>query len=195
MAVFFMRKATLQDRQQVIELLSQSFDQNPSVNFVIRQDSRRYERLQALMGYSFDCCYEAGRVYLNEEENTCALVLFHDRKRTTWKSVCRDLKLAINIIGIAGINKVLVRNARIAKQYPVTPFYHLWFIGVLPESQHKGAGSRMLEQLIGESEQMNRPLLLETSVHTNVKWYEQFGFRIYQELDLGYKLYFLRRDV
>lgn len=193
MAVF-MKKASRQDKQLIIEILVRSFEQNASVGFIVGQGARREERLRALMSYSFDCCYEAGCIYLNEEQNATALVLFPDAKRTSLRSVCRDLKLIINVIGITRLRKVLLRNKRITAHYPRTPFCYLWFIGVMPGAQQQGLGSRLLAHLIGESEQMNRPMLLETSVPTNIAWYQQMGFRIYHEIDLGYKLYFLERS-
>lgn len=189
-----MRKASRQDKQLVIDILVRSFEQNASVHFIVGQGAHREKRLKALMSYSFDCCYEAGCIYLNQEKNATALVLFPELKKTSLRSVWRDLKLIFHVIGIARLYKVLLRNKRIATQYPGTPFYYLWFIGVLPEAQHQGIGSRLLAHLIGESEQRNRPLLLETSVRTNLDWYQKNGFSIYHEIDFGYKLYFLKRE-
>ena len=72
-------------------------------------------------------------------------------------------------------------------------WYYLWFIGVHPNAQHKGAGSQLMQEIIRESERISRPLYLETSVVKNVAWYKRFGFGVYHELDLGYTLFFMRR--
>lgn len=37
-------------------------------------------------------------------------------------------------------------------------------------------------------------MYLETSMPENLPWYERFGFRIYDRLELGYTLYFLKKE-
>ena len=57
-----------------------------------------------------------------------------------------------------------------------------------------GRGSSLLDELITRSNSVNRPIYLETSTLRNIPWYKKFGFQIYEELDLGYKLFFLKRE-
>jgi ribosomal protein S18 acetylase RimI-like enzyme len=73
--------------------------------------------------------------------------------------------------------------------------YYLWFIGVDPNEQHNGIGSALLNEVIREGTKKNRSIYLETSTLKNIPWYEKFGFKIYNELDLGYKLFFLRKEI
>ena len=49
--------------------------------------------------------------------------------------------------------------------------------------------------IISESEAQNRAICLETSTLRNLSWYQRLGFEIYHELDIGYNLFFLKRDV
>ena len=72
--------------------------------------------------------------------------------------------------------------------------YYLWFIGVDPKEQNKGTGSTLLKDVIHQASLKNRSVYLETSTSKNIPWYEKFGFKIYNELDLGYRLYFLKND-
>ena len=73
--------------------------------------------------------------------------------------------------------------------------YYLWFIGVDPEHQNEGIGSILLDDIIEDSERKRRPIYLETSTVKNLPWYKKFGFQIYHELNLSYKLFFLKRDL
>ncbi len=41
---------------------------------------------------------------------------------------------------------------------------------------------------------MNRPIYLATSTMKNLPWYKKSGFEVYNELDLGYNLFFLKRE-
>jgi len=186
-----MRKASVHDKALVVKLLALSFEKNQSVNYIIRQDEKRKDRIRALMDYSFEICYRFGEVYLSDDRKACALVLYPDRKRTTIKAIWLDLKLIFFAIGISGISKAMKREALIkAKQLDVS-IYYLWFIGVDPLYQHQGIGAKLLGELINEAKLQNRPVLLETSTVRNLPWYERFGFHVYDNLELDYTLYFL----
>lgn len=190
-----MTKAAYSQKDLVIDILSKSFDDNQSVNYIVKQDSKRPERIKALMDYSFEVCYAFGEVFLSDDQKACALVLFPDQKRTTLKSMLLDAKLILSCVGIINIQKALSRESKIKNLQPKEPMYYLWFIGVDPQYQHTGAGTKLLNEVIEDSKQRERPIFLETSTLKNLPWYKRFGFNTYNELDLGYKLFFLKRDL
>jgi ribosomal protein S18 acetylase RimI-like enzyme len=165
------------------------------VNYIIRQGKRKTERIRRLMEYSFDICSQYGDVFLSEDKKACALLVFPDKKRTSFQSVVSDIKLATACIGLSNIKKSLNREAKIKKTHPKESMYYLWFIGVDPEYQNKGIGSALLQDVITESIALQRPLYLETSTPKNIPWYKKLGFTVYQELDLGYNLFFLKKDL
>jgi N-acetylglutamate synthase-like GNAT family acetyltransferase len=189
-----MIRAAYSDKKRVTDILVQAFDTNKSVNHIVQAGSNRAKSMQALMSYSFDVCYEWGDVFLSDDKSGCALLLFPEKKKTSLHSVARDARLVLNCFGILHAGKVLRRETAIKKLQPKELMYYLWFIGVHPAAQHKGTGSQLLQDVILQSERLSRPLVLETSVTGNVEWYKHFGFKVYQELDLGYQLYFMRRE-
>lgn len=190
-----MTQATKKDRSRVIEILSGSFDSNQSVNYIIPQDAKRAKRFRALMEYSFDVCSLSGDVFLSEDRSACALVLYPDQKRTTLRSLLLDLRLIINCIGLSHLKKALAREDAIKKLRVKDARYYLWFIGVAKEQQGQGLGSKLMQELIEHSRQQNLDIYLETSTPENLPWYQNMGFGIYQELDLGYRLFFLKRPL
>ncbi len=183
------------DKDLVIELLCSSFDENKSVNYVIKQDDKRKLRLRKLMVYSYNLCSMFGEIYLSDDRKGCALALFPENKKTNLETTLLDLGLVFSSIGISRALKVLRRDSRIKSFYPREPIYYLWFIGVHPDHQHQGVGSRLLEQLINKSSALKRPIYLETSMSENIEFYEKFGFRVYQKLDFGHTLYSMKRDL
>ena len=188
-----MIKAEAVDKTTVITILSYSFKDNQSVNYVVRNDKNSFERIKALMDYSFELCSMFGEVWLSDDKKACALILFPHDKRTNAKSIWLNIKLIFQAIGIFGISKTLKREAQIHKIQPKEQMAYLWFIGVEPESQKNGIGSKLLLQLILRFTVLNLPLYLETSTQKNVPWYQSFGFVIYDQLNLGYSLFFLKR--
>lgn len=189
-----MTKAKTTDKSRVINILTESFNDNQSVIYIIKQDSNRHHRIQALMNYSYKLCSKFGNVYVNESNNGCALVMFADKKKTTIKSILWDIQFVIKSIGIGNIKKALQREATIKKGHPSTPFTYLWFIGTDTSEQGKGIGTALMKQIISDSEKQHRPIYLETSTIKNIPWYQKFGFQIYRELDFGYRLYCMRRE-
>ncbi len=188
-----MKRADEGQRSLVVEILTKSFDDNKSVNYVVKQDDDRQERIRGLMDYSFSVCNTFGDIWIADDNQACALVLYPDKKRTTLNAISWDVSLALSVIGLGRIGQVLARESKIKSYHPKEPFSYLWFIGVPPEQQGMGKGSRLLDEVIQESEERTRPIYLETSVDRNLPWYKHHGFEIFQTLDLTYRLYMLRR--
>ncbi len=189
-----MKLASPKDRQHVVNILASSFDDNKSVNYTIKQDSKRFERIKSLMEYSFDVCHLFGKVFLSDDRKGCALIVLPDKKRTTFKSLLLDLKLIFRCIGLANAKQVMAREAKIKKRQPREPIYYLWFIGVQQGEQGAGIGTLLLHEIIEESQKDKRMICLETSTLKNIPWYQKFGFSIYNDLYIEYKLFFLKRD-
>lgn len=187
-----MKEATVEDKGLIIDILTNSFQENLSVNYLIPQDSKRQKRIRALMDYSFETCRLFGKVYLSEDRSGCALVSFPEQKKTTLKSLWLEAKLVLYGVGLGNVSKAISRERKISKNYPHSAIYYLWFIGVNPDSQNKGVGKGMMQELLAESRRMGRAIYLETSTLKNLPWYRKFGLQVYQQLDLGYDLFLIR---
>lgn len=188
-----MIKASYSDKPLVVDILMKSFDRNKSINYIAQQDSKRLDRIKVMMEYSFEVCYQFGEVLLSEDKKGCALLLYPDKNRTTLKSIWWNAKLVFNCIGITRIGKVLKREALIKSNHPDTPICYLWFLAVHPAHQKQGIGEALIQSIIKKSVEEQRDIYLETSTLSNLPWYQKFDFDIIRELDLGYKLFILKR--
>jgi GNAT superfamily N-acetyltransferase len=190
-----MIKGNVEMRNMIVDLLYESFVDNQSVNFIIKKDDHKMNRIKALMEYSFDMCLKFGEVLLSDDSNACSLILYPHLKRTTFYAIWLDVKLIFNAIGLWGIFKALKREGQIKGKQHKEPMAYLWFIGVKPALQHRGMGGELLMSIVQFAEFKELPVCLETSTLTNLPWYERFGFKVYDELEMGYKLYFLIRKL
>lgn len=143
-----MIKADYNDKALVVDILVKSFNDNKSVNYIIKQDGKREQRLKSLMEYSFEVCYLFGDVFLSDDKKGCALIAVPDRKKITLKSIALDLHLIFTCTGLANVSKTLDREAKIKKLQPKGLLYYLWFIGVEPADQNKGIGSHLLNSTL-----------------------------------------------
>jgi ribosomal protein S18 acetylase RimI-like enzyme len=164
------------------------------VNYIAKQDRKRIERIKSLMDYSFEMCYNYGDVYLTDDKKGCALVLYPHKKESSLQSILLDIKLILRCIGIENIGKAMKRESAIKDLQPKIPMYYLWFIGVDTKYQNNGIGSQLLKFVIADSEGKQLPVFLETSTLKNLPWYQKFGFKTYNKLQLSYKLFFLKRE-
>ena len=188
-----MKRAGAHQKTLIVDILSKSFDDNKSVNYVVKQDAKRKQRIGGLMEYSFNVCHAFGEVWISDDEQACALILLPDKKQTTLNAFLWDAKLALSVIGLNRVGTVLGRETKIKSFHPKEPFSYLWFIGVTPELQNRGKGSLLLDEIIQESQRSKRPIYLETSVERNLPWYQNHGFEIFHSLNLTYTLYLLRK--
>jgi ribosomal protein S18 acetylase RimI-like enzyme len=188
-----MIKAVKTDKAIIVDILSKSFDQNKSINFVVKQDKKRVKRIKNLMEYSFNVCSAFGEVYLTDDKKGCVLLQLPHKKKTTLNSILWDAKLGFASIGIERALKVMGRESKVHSYHPKEPFCYLWFIGVAPDSQKSGIGSALIKEVIDKFEAQDMPIYLETSTLTNLPWYQKFGFEIFQEINFTYKLFMLRR--
>lgn len=185
--------ASYANKQLIVDLLTRSFEDNKSVNYIIKQDLKKIARIRSLMAYSFEVCYRWGKVYLSNDYCACALLLLPGKKKGGLKSILLDITLMFSSISPGNIPKVLRRAAKIEKLQIKDPSYYIWFIAVEPDRQSQGVGSTLLLELIDQAQEMKLPVTLETSTLANLPWYKKFGFSIYNQLDIGYVLYFLIR--
>ena len=188
-----MIKANKDDKREIVGILSNSFYDNQSVTYIIAHRHNK-EEIKALMDYSFEQCLLHGDVYLSDDKNACALILYPQKKRFSVKSTWLDIRLIFKSIGLFRIVKALNRESAIKKLQPKIDMSYLWFIGVLPSMQRTGIGSKLLSEIIQETDSNKLPIYLETSTLNNLPWYERFGFTVYDCLELSYTLFFLKRE-
>jgi ribosomal protein S18 acetylase RimI-like enzyme len=80
------------------------------------------------------------------------------------------------------------------ERHPWAEHRHLGPIGVLPQFQRQGLGSKMMERFCAEVDSKNEAAFLETDRLTNVRFYEKYRFRTVDEsLIFGVKNFFMWR--
>ncbi len=83
-----------------------------------------------------------------------------------------------------------------ASHDPMQRHSHLGPIGVLPECQHQGVGTQLLQHYCAWLDENRLAAYLEADKWQNVELYEKFGFRtVEQEEILGIQNYFMWREV
>ena len=74
-----MIRATIEDKDLMISILSKAFMEEKSVNYMIWHDKSREKRVRALVSYSIDVCNMFGELWLADNRQACALILYHNQ--------------------------------------------------------------------------------------------------------------------
>ena len=67
--------------------------------------------------------------------------------------------------------------ARIGRRAPAEPHWHLAAVGVAPDHQSTGLGSRLLAPMLARCDRLGMPAYLESSNRRNLDFYRRLGFR------------------
>ncbi|MDC7223398.1 MAG: GNAT family N-acetyltransferase, partial [Spirochaetales bacterium] len=105
-----------------------------------------------------------------------------------------DLLFVRKCSGLKLLPSILRREKLLSRRHPKTDFYYLWFLGVHPENQGKGYGSRLLEELCQLARKDSLPLYLETSSEKNIAFYRKNGLELYDKLTFDFDLYLFKME-
>ncbi|WP_408028837.1 GNAT family N-acetyltransferase [Tenacibaculum xiamenense] len=194
-----MIKATKKDKELIVDILTSAFEPITipnSINFVVKQDAKRRERLQVLMEYLFNNSLRFGEVFLSDNRKACALIQYPHTKKITLQTVLWDFKLALKCIGLMNVVKVLKRELALKKYHTKEPHIHPMILGTYSDERGKGHGFRLIKNLQEYYKDSTLPVIIETTTKENLDLYQYFGFEIFKETsELQYPLYFLRKNL
>lgn len=188
-----MRTANKQDRALVVEVLSTTFRENPSVHNIVKKVDDKH--IGRLMGYAFDSILETKGIYISNDNRGVAICYQPSLQSKGCYQVWLQLKLTFGVIGVLNVFKALNHKKLILSQHPKDGKYlNFWFLGVLPLTEIKSI-LEIKKAIFEESKHKKLPIYIETSVEKNKRVYQRYGFEVYYKVKLGEgSLYFLRKE-
>jgi len=93
-----------------------------------------------------------------------------------------ELKALPVLIGLTGWSRFMrivgLRDV-MDKHHPMeVPHDYLFFLGVTPQAQGHGVGSRLIKSHLNRLDAIGRPAFLETATEPNVRLYSRHGFKV-----------------
>ncbi|MCE7997000.1 MAG: hypothetical protein HEP71_33890 [Roseivirga sp.] len=194
-----MRKASPKDEPLVIQVISESFRDNPSVLSVIKNDHKREKRIQALARYAFKTGLPRKGVWISSDEQAVAICYAKNRHKENIRDLRNQLVFAIKGIGLNRVLAVMKREAQMNKRRPQHHDYmYFWFFGVSNTGKGQGGTRELKEAIFQEADSHHLPILVETSVEKNKRVYERYGFTTYStwhNKEENLTLWFMQRPV
>lgn len=182
-----MRKAEKSDKERVIKIICESFDSNPHVNLIIKNDKKRPSRMAAMAAYAFEIGMRRNGVHLTDDGHGVAIIFDFNKIKMNLYEYLLQLQLIYKSFTVSRtlmVNKVesLIRKNR-AKN---VDFLYLWFFGVADEALGTSDGRDLMKFIFNMSAEQKLPIYLETSLKRNNIIYKRFGFEVYNVLETGY---------
>lgn len=161
--------------------LSAAFVDDPIVGWFMREDAKRdqarHRFFQVLMRES---ALVDGEIERPSTEGGAAVWLPSERSGA--QPLLRELRalpMLLNATGLARFKRLTQLRDAMDRHHPTDrPHDYLWFLGVHPDAQGAGVGSRLLKARTDRLDRLGRPAWLETATPRNVPLYQRFGFEI-----------------
>ncbi|MFJ8139848.1 GNAT family N-acetyltransferase [Streptomyces sp. NPDC096013] len=163
------------DRELVVRLLDEAFQDDPVSGWVFPDAEYRRTTHHRLMAAFADAVFADGRIDLTEDGAACAL----------WLSVPGEAHPADGTDEAVELREsVDPDNARVetiarlmAESHPAGRAHeYLWMIAVAPGRQGEGLGAALVRHVLDRCDRESLPAYLEASSERSATLYERLGF-------------------
>ncbi len=191
------RKAVAADRAKLTAAMARAFDDDPIANWFAAQDKRRAGRIYDFMDVAYRIVGPHDEVYTTDDLQGGA----YWSPPGKWKmGMLQQLMLLPAMIRTASAKRVFAvmggLNA-VEKKHPHDPHYYLLALGVEPDLQGRGLGTKLMAPILERCDRERVPAYLESSRDRNVPLYERNGFKVTEEMVVpngGPKIWLMWRD-
>ncbi len=173
------------DNVRAADTLAKAFMKDPLSGWFFQDENTRYDYLLDYFIFRVSYGLKYGEVYSTSEnfEGVAMWVSGEKAEMTFWRGLrCGGMKLysmgreKMSNLFLIGHFTTEFRNKLIQP-----PYYQLSPIGVKPEFQGKGFGSKLLKPMLKQFDEEGTICFLETQTESNLPIYQKLGFEIVKE--------------
>jgi len=192
-----MKTINASNKQQAIIIASESFKDNPSMNWFLNKKMNKEKAMQALCLYCIDLAIEKGGAFISDDGCCVCLIYKHNAKMSWLKEIKLNYFFLNTCCGWGNLLKVLKRTKSVKKLRGTEE--HLY--GFLLASNKAAGNASVIEAkafMFDLSKSLQLPIYAETCIEQNKKIYERYGFKTYNAYKIPETqntLWFLKRQV
>ncbi|MGN6556555.1 MAG: GNAT family N-acetyltransferase [Solirubrobacterales bacterium] len=174
--------ASRSDRKAVLDALARAFFDDPVAIWSAPADRHRPGVLRRFFGAQFDVRVGEETVYVDAERGGAAIWALPGRWRPPPVAEARGASAYAHPRHWRRFPRVARGMLGMENAHPRTPkHFYLATLGVSPERQGEGVGSRLLAPVLEICDSDGIPAYLESSKYSNIAFYARHGFRVIDE--------------
>lgn len=179
------RRATLADREKVIDCLTAAFANDPVMSWIGRRDAKRDQGRRAMFSFLVGKLGLPGNeLWTADDYSAAALWVPPERAdlKLPWWEELQMIPTVVSFTGLGGLGRVDAFRKAAEKYHPKTkPHFYLMTIGVDPRFQGQGLGGALLDATLAKIDAKGLPSYLESSNENNVPLYKRHGYVVTEE--------------
>lgn len=190
-------RATTADTPQLVAVLTQAFDREPFIDWLIKRGRGRPQRIHQLFSTYLRLAFTHGEVYTTSDVSGAALWIKPGHWRRGLLTQIRLLSTMINAVGPLRIGSHLLSARDTQAYHPPVPHYYLLALGTEPDRQQQGIGTALMQPILARCDAEGIPAYLETPTPEHVLFYRGRGFKVLDTLQLthdGPRVWFMWRQ-
>ncbi len=187
-----MPKARKDQEEKVVQIIMQTYANNPSVYTIIGKGGNQKRKLRRLALFAIERAKNRDGVYISNNEKGMAFCFRSDKNTRSFKEIWNEIRLAL-VVPWKNITYGLKRERIVKRIRKSEPHYYFWFYGVSADGGR--AAYELKDELFQKAKTERLPIFAETSVERNKKVYERFGFEVYDEYNdpTGITIWFMEK--
>ncbi|KAI8085871.1 uncharacterized protein B0P05DRAFT_534042 [Gilbertella persicaria] len=174
--------------------LTDAFVSNKALEWSARNldPTKRDHFLVNLFKTMIDTASLQSRDFAVQVDGCRGVLVWSDRSQLfSWPQTISTFKYA-RLLGWTAALKTLVKlqsstsektRRKLMAGYP--RYIAIGFIGILPQEQHKGLGTALMEYVLNKADESHYPVYVEATDPQAVKFFERFGFVSHGQISLG----------
>jgi ribosomal protein S18 acetylase RimI-like enzyme len=189
------RPAREEDVEPLAAMLARAFQDDPVTRWVYASDRRRPHWSQRFFRWQVRRLLHQDATWTVDDGAGAALWALPGRWREETRETLNLLRLTLPGV-LPRLPRVLVGLGQVEARHPAGRHLYLAVLGVDPDRQGEGLGSRVIQPGLDLCDQERLPAYLETGKERNVAFYGRHGFEVVDRLDLprGPPVWFLWRE-
>ena len=186
------------DRDIIISIVSNAFEQNPRVQAMLKKKNPT-RSIRLMTEYAYQLVEKFDGIYLSEDKTTVLFYYQNSKYRRTLIDYLKYGKMFMQAIRPSQLIPTLKREKYIKSLRPdIKDYIYVWVLGSLPDKTSIKGLVNIRDHLFGLSEKLQLPILIETTVEKVLKLYKYVGFNEYHkwyDQEAGINVWFLERGL
>jgi GNAT superfamily N-acetyltransferase len=170
------RAAVPADVPVLARALAAAFEDDPIFGWLLPDKRRRYDRLVRFFALELgEVVLPSGAAWMSPEGSGACLELPPGGWRMPLRTQARHAPQFAAVFG-RSLPKALITITKMERKHLREPHFYVPYVGVAPEAQGAGLGTRLLGRTLERADAAGLPTYLEATSEQNAALYERLGF-------------------